>query len=83
VTGDSARMRALMNAWYEANDSLTGGSSAASVASSAACSTFLACDGSICLKPSSPRPADTWVQCSSSLSTRDVTQPSLSMPSEL
>ena len=38
-------MRALMNAWYEANDSLTGGSSAASVASSAARSTLLACGG--------------------------------------
>ena len=79
-------MRALMNACLAANDSLTGGSSAASVAASAACSIFLACGGSICLKPSSGRlagPAEAWRQCSSSLSTCELTQPSLIMPAAL
>src|SRR5208283_915653 len=36
--GGSARIRARMNAWYDANDSLTGGLSAASVSASAASS---------------------------------------------
>ena len=53
--GGSARMRALMKACLAAKESLTGGSSAASVAASAACSIFRACGGSICLKPSSGR----------------------------
>ncbi len=80
-------MRARMKACLAAKESLTGGSSAASVAASAACSIFLACGGSICLKPSSGRELTRVTagcrQWSSSLSTWELTQPSLSMPARL
>ncbi len=80
-------MRALMKACLAAKESLTGGSSAASVAASAACSIFRAWGGSTCRKPSSGRAltrlTDGRRQCSSSLSTWELTQPSLSMPARL
>ena len=81
--GGSARIRALMKACRAAKESLTGGSSASSVAASAACSIFLAWEASICLKPSSGRPADACRQCSSRRSTCELTQPSLIMPDAL
>jgi hypothetical protein len=85
--GGSARMRDLMNACLAAKDSLTSGSSASSVAASAASSIFLACGGSTWRKPSSGRAplrvADTRWQWSSSLSTCELTQPSLIIPDEL
>ena len=85
--GDSARIRDLMNACLAAKESLTIGSSASSVAESAASSIFRACGGSISLNPSSgltaPRAAAIRWQWSSSLSTCELTQPSLSMPDAL
>ena len=80
-------MRDLMNACLAAKESLTSGSSASSVAASAASSIFLACGGSISLNPSSgltaPRAVAIRWQWSSSLSTCELTQPSLSMPDAL
>ncbi len=80
-------MRDLMNACLAAKVSLTSGSSASSVAASAASSIFLACGGSISRKLSSGRAplraADARWQWSSSFSTCELTQPSLIMPDEL
>jgi hypothetical protein len=84
-------MRARRKACRAAKVSLTGGSSASSVAVSAACSIFLACGGSISLKlssgpvpaPLSNRAAAFRRQWSSSLSTWELTQPSLIIPAAL
>ena len=79
-------MRDRMNACRDAKVSLTGGSSASSVAASATCSIFLACAPSICLKASSalpPRTAERRTHRSSSLLTWELTQPSLIMPAAL
>jgi len=85
--GGSARMRARMNACFAANASLTGGSSAVSVAASASSSSFRAYGGSICRKPSSgrllTRKTAARRQWSRSLSTWELTQPSLSRPAAL
>ena len=87
VVGGRARMRALMKACLAAKESLTGGSSAPSVAASATSSIFLACGPSICLNASScraaPRAVEARRQWSRSFSTCELTQPSLIMPAAL
>ncbi len=72
-----------MNAWYDGNDSLTGGLAAASVSASAASSMRRATGASSGLKPfRSPSPSGLR-HSSSSLVTCDVTQPSRIIPPTL
>jgi hypothetical protein len=75
-----------MNAWYDGKDSLTAGSFAASVTVSAVSSMCRAWPASTwrnAYLPSAPRWLLASRQWSSSLLTREVTQPSLIIPSAL
>ncbi len=83
AAGGSVRMRDRMNACRAAKASLTGGSSASSVAVSAVWSSLRAWPASICRKASSgfpPRTAARREHSAISLSTWELTQPSLIMP---